>query len=77
MQSSLYYSPSCIFSVGFKISKYSVKNWKKKKKDTSSCRAPGIVEGSLPDGGEDKLSSEEKLLTEQEAVPQAGLTVVL
>ena len=50
---------------------------KKKKKDTNSCRAPGIVQGSLPDGGEDKLSSEEKLLTEQEAVAQAGLTLEL
>ena len=79
MQSSLYYSPSCIFSVGVKISKYRVKNLKrkKKKKDTNSCRAPGIVQGSLPDGGEDKLSSEEKLLTEQEAVAQAGLTLEL
>lgn len=49
----------------------------KKKKDTYSCRAPGVVQGSLPDGGKEKLSSEEKLLTEQKAVAQAGLTLVL
>lgn len=61
----------------FQIQSEKLKKKKKKKKDTNSCRAPGIVQGSLPDGGEDKLSSEEKLLTEQEAVAQAGLTLEL